>query len=85
MVALTSRSAVVWRYLPGGRVRHALPTWHHDPVGHPARALCGLETFRAQDWWGTGSWQEYEAVGTRRECRRCTAQLGPREADHGAA
>lgn len=82
---LTARAAVVWRYLFGAGVKHALPI-ETGITGHAARALCGLEAFRPQDWYGTGSQVEYETLEGLRECRRCAARLGPvREVDRGGA
>lgn len=62
-------TAVEWRYLPTGRVRHALAKTDH--VG----AACGLSVWRAWDWHGTGSQREYETVAGVPECRSCVKAM----------
>jgi hypothetical protein len=84
MTGLVSRTGVVWRYLDGGRCRHAVPQWTHH-VGHAPRAVCGLETFRAEDWHGSGSQVEYETATSLPECRRCVARLTPPASTEGSA
>lgn len=79
----TSRSAVVWRYLPRGKTKHALRRDSHDIAGHQSTALCGTSPQwfmpSSEQWWGTGKQSEYEAVETLPECRRCALLLTPAE------
>jgi len=76
----TSRASVVWRYLPKGKVKHALRT-DGSYVGHAPSALCGTSPRwfmpSSEQWYGTGKQAEYEAVETLPECRRCAALLTP--------
>lgn len=56
-----------WLYLPkGGPV--------HQVEDRAARALCGVEVWRSEDWYGTGSQAEYESAAARPKCRRCLAR-----------
>ena len=78
----TSRSGVVWRYLPKGKVKHALRT-DGSYAGHRSIALCGTSPVwfvpSSERWWGTGKQSEYDAVEALPECRRCAALLTPKE------
>ena len=60
-------SAVEWRYLPAGAVKHAL-TRPDDRI-----AVCGVGPlwYSPDGWRGTGSQVEYETAAGMRECRRC--------------
>jgi hypothetical protein len=60
-----------WRYLKQGKVRHALP------FSAARRATCGLELWRGEDWYGTGSQKEYERVAELPKCKNCV-KLGAR-------
>ncbi|HEX6873021.1 MAG TPA: hypothetical protein VF163_18135 [Micromonosporaceae bacterium] len=63
----TARSDVVWRYLPAGQVKHALPG--------PGRlvALCGRVAW-IDEWLGTDG-VELAALNVMSECRSCAARL----------
>lgn len=56
-----------WRYLPGGKVKHALP--HSGAV----TAGCGMGVWRREYWHGTGSQAEYDECARRVPCKRCVA------------
>lgn len=60
---------VEWRYLPSGRVKHALR--RPSNVG----AECGLYTLPASAWLGTGSQAEYERVAVLPECQSCVKAM----------
>jgi hypothetical protein len=63
-------SAYSWKYLPTGRVRHALST----VVPNVVAAECGVWTF---GWWyGTGSQDEYDKLDALPPCKRCAAKVG---------
>lgn len=84
----TSRWTVVWRYLPGRRVKHALPKETHSFTGHGSAALCGVQPMwvgPAEHWCGTGSQREYETAEHLPECRRCASRLIPAEVASDAA
>lgn len=76
----TSRASVVWRYLPTGKVKHAL-RGDGSYVGHQPTALCGTTPRwfmpSSDQWWGTGKQAEYDMVETLPECRRCAKLLAP--------
>ena len=76
----TSRSDVAWRYIPSGRVKHALHI-RGTLIGHDSVALCGSAPVwyagAGGDWHGTGSQVEYEEVDARPECKSCRKLLGP--------
>lgn len=76
---MTARSAVVWRYLAGRGVKHAIVVDRGTHTGHRSTAVCGVAPawFMPQDWqWlGTGKQSEYDAVEQLPECRRCTRLL----------
>ncbi len=59
-----------WRYLPNGRVVHAL-TGTSD-----AGAVCGVYALPASEWRGTGNQNEYEQAAALPKCRRCVARIG---------
>lgn len=67
-------SAVEWRYLPGGSVKHALslPT----VFGPVCVAVCGMNAWSSAYWHGAGSQFEYEECERRRPCMRCAAKVG---------
>lgn len=67
------REHVEWRYLRGGLVRHALSA----PVGGRDEAVCGTHLWPGDDWYGTGTQDEYERVAALPECQRCTRRLTP--------
>lgn len=76
----TSRSAVTWRYLPAGAVKHALRV-NRGHVGHDGDAVCGSYTFPS--WWrGTGGQIEYDRIEGLRECGRCARLLAPVDSVH---
>ena len=81
----TSRAAVVWRYLPRRKVKHALRT-DGSYTGHQPIALCGTSPAwfvpSSDQWWGTGKQSEYETVETLPECRRCAKLLAPKGESH---
>lgn len=58
-----------WRYLPHGRVTHAIAPWM-DGV-----ARCGVAT-APDEWRGTGTQDEYERAEQLPRCRRCVSILG---------
>ena len=62
-----------WRYLPRGRVAHAVRPGDSG-------ASCGVTAPAADEWRGTGTQDEYERVAALPACPRCTAQAGPRPA-----
>ncbi len=77
--SLRSRESVTWRYLPRGRVRHAVGFCSTRVTGHDRFAMCGLEPWVDTTWLGTGSQAEYDRVAAMPECRRCADRLTPRE------
>ncbi len=56
------------RYLPGGRVAHAVNPNH-------GQAVCGTTADR-DDWRGTGTQDEYERVAALPRCRACLRKMG---------
>lgn len=56
------------RYLPGGRVAHAV--WPNHST-----AACGRYA-DVDDWRGSGTQDEYERAASLPPCRRCLAELG---------
>lgn len=58
-----------WKYVYGGSVKHALPP------GTETRALCGVEQFNSDWWFGSGSQKEYEKLESLRKCRNCLAKI----------
>lgn len=75
-----SRRSVTWRYLPRRTVKHALLV-DSGISGHRSTALCGISpSWFAPDteqWWGTGTQDEYEQAERLPECRRCARLLAP--------
>ena len=63
------RRHATWRYLPKGRVRHALRDSGYST------ALCGIGVWVFSQWLGTGSQREYERVEELPECKRCAREL----------
>jgi hypothetical protein len=62
----------VWRYVPRGRMRHAVRT------PRDLSSVCGLvNPWSADDWRGTGSQAEYEALAALRDCKACAKKAGP--------
>ena len=59
--------AAEWRYLPRGRVQHALV----DDDANATQARCGIEVFYLSQWYGTGSQDEYDHAATLPKCQRC--------------
>lgn len=59
-----------WRYLPDGRVVHAL-----DKPGDNT-AWCGRWILPASQWLGTGSQREYEEAASLPKCGSCLRILG---------
>lgn len=80
-MSTTARATITWRYLPRRKVRHALPLRPQSATGHDASALCGTSPswFAPSDeqWWGTGTQSEYDAVERLPECGRCARLLDP--------
>lgn len=60
---------VEWRYLRRGRVAHMLSK-SGDRV-----AACGMGPF-LEDWYGTGSQQEYDYCSDIPACKQCLRALG---------
>ncbi len=68
---------VIWRYLPDGRVTHALGAGIY---GHAMFSVCGVQArpfSKGQDWHGTGNQTEYERAAELPRCRRCSKILAP--------
>lgn len=67
---------IVWRYLPKGRVKHALKQLS---VGHAAVAECGTSPSGfypwSDKWFGTGNQTEYETVEKLPRCKNCVRML----------
>lgn len=68
-----------WRYLPGGKVKHAL--------SYPAAAvaICGTGPAwyaAVYGWYGTGTQTEYETAAALPRCRRCV-RVGRFDATQG--
>lgn len=59
-----------WRYLPHGKVKHAMLT------AHSAFAHCGVSTWDSAQWCGTGTQREYERVTELPKCRNCVRTVG---------
>lgn len=78
MTTPTRRSLVTWRYIQrrNPRVVHALRI---RSEGHDATALCGAAPVwfvpSSQQWYGSGSQDEYEQVARLPECKRCAKLL----------
>lgn len=70
-----SRSAIYWRYLRCGKVKHALITTL-NAEGHLFFAVCGVSPPLFGNWYGTGSQTEYEQVEKLPECKNCVKFLG---------
>lgn len=70
-------TSITWRYLPRGRVKHALRLDGHMVTGHRSIAICGTSPvwYAPEHWRGTGAQSEYEEVGRLPECRRCSRLL----------
>lgn len=58
-----------WRYLPYGRVRHAL-----NPTNQK-RAYCGTEAWAHWDWKGTKDAAEKQRINDLPMCLHCTALM----------
>lgn len=59
----------IWRYIPGGNVKHALDR------PEQAVAACGVGPgWWSGGWYGTGSQTEYENLAARPACKRCVAR-----------
>jgi len=56
-----------WRYMPGGRVRHALIPESPFVTG------CGIADIPNALWHGTGSQEEYDTVEILKDCPLCNA------------
>lgn len=79
---LTLRADVTWRYLPHGRVKHALLRLAPGLVGHQDVARCGVAPVwyaPRSDWRGDGDEAERERVKQLPECLRCTQRLKPQD------
>lgn len=59
---------MIWRYILGGKVRHAL-TRPED-----VRAICGFSILSSYWWYGTGSQREYDTCAALPPCSRCVAR-----------
>lgn len=57
-----------WRYLPSGTVKHALAS----PEMRVSE--CGMGLWPREDWYGTGSQDEYENLAARPACKKCVAR-----------
>lgn len=62
---------IVWRYLRGGKVKHAVGQGVSGWVERVSDCGVGLDLF--DDWRGTGNQEEYEEVARRPACKRCVA------------
>lgn len=60
-----------WRFLAGGRVKHAVNTSVHSVV-----AVCGVSVWTFWNWCGTGSWREGVTLGGLPDCKKCSRALG---------
>lgn len=58
-----------WRYTWDGQTRHKVKDWQSSQ--------CGLHLFE-EDWFGTGSQDEYERLASLPKCRHCMRVLGER-------
>ena len=80
-----SREQVVWRYLPKGRVKHALRIKPQHRDGHANDALCplGVTPWHGEHWCGGDKAPkgERERLAALPECKRCAAKLTP-EGEH---
>lgn len=68
------REGEVWRYTWGGAVAHYLAAYSQWPL--PVRALCGMEVFASENWYGSGTQKEEDRLRSIRECRGCLKALG---------
>lgn len=81
------RDQVVWRYLPKGRVKHALRVHPTLKGGHYDNALCPIGV----TWWLGERWcggdkaprAERDRLATLPECKHCAAKLAPKGESHG--
>ena len=71
---------VVWRYTsPTAQAKHAidlLTGGHTMSPGHAARAVCGTELWRPEDWMGSGTQAEAERLEQLPRCKRCLSAMG---------
>jgi hypothetical protein len=72
---MVARPEVVWRYLAGRPIKHAVRADTHDIRGHQTYAMCGVSPTRFEAWMGTGNQDEYERVERLSECQRCVGHL----------
>ncbi len=56
-----------WRYLPGGKVVHALSY----AAARVATCGTGPVWFAPDGWYGTGTQAEYEHAASLPQCKRC--------------
>lgn len=62
---------IVWRYLRRGKVKHAVGQKADGWVERVAECGVGIDLF--EDWFGTGTQDEYEKAEQLPACRRCVA------------
>lgn len=69
---------VTWRYLPDGRVKHALRVTSAG-VGPRTHSLCGMRPMvwvgPPGEWHGTGSQDEHDECARRPACKRCAIEV----------
>ena len=63
-----------WRYIQGGKVRHAVN--NGGGVFASAVAVCGQDAISGILWMGSGSWQESVTLGGLPDCKRCVRAMG---------
>jgi hypothetical protein len=66
-----SAPSIEWRYLPNGRMTHVVETPNADVA-----ALCGRRAALPENWFGTGSQDEYEQAESLPKCRLCAHLVG---------
>lgn len=65
-------SGYEWRYLPDGKVKHAL----RNTSARHAVCSVGPRWYDPRGWFGTGSQTEYDTVAALRPCKRCVTWVG---------
>lgn len=61
-----------WRFLPSGKVRHAVNWAGMFPS---AVAVCGQDVISGILWMGSGSWQESVTLSGLPNCKNCVRML----------
>lgn len=72
---IDAHGGLEWRYLPGGKVAHAIARFCGELN---QTAVCGASPvwyLPSGAWCGTGSQAEYERAAGLPRCRRCLAKL----------